>query len=58
MSPRSVISGSIAGFSRIVSPSARAAAIMKFSVPVTVIMSVRMCAPLRRVQPLGSFAIM
>ena len=33
-------------------------AIMKFSVPVTVTMSVVMWAPLRRVQPCGSLAIM
>ena len=43
---RSVISGSRAQFSRMVSPSARTAAIRMSSVPVTVILSKRMCAPL------------
>ena len=42
---RSVTSGSCAAFSSTVSPSARVAAISRFSVPVTVIMSVRMLAP-------------
>ena len=42
---RSVTSGSQAAFSRMVSPSARVAAISRFSVPVTVIMSVTMRAP-------------
>ena len=43
---RSVTSGSRAAFSSTVSPSARVAAIRRFSVPVTVIMSVWMRAPL------------
>ena len=47
-----------AAFSSTVSPSASAAAIMKFSVPVTVTMSVVMRAPFRRFQPAGSLAIM
>ena len=38
--------------------SASAAAILKFSVPVTVTMSVVMRAPFRRFQPAGSLAIM
>ena len=58
ISARSVISGSIAAFSSTVSPSASAAAIRKFSVPVTVTMSVVMCAPFRRVQPAGRLACM
>ena len=58
-STRSVISGSLAAFSRMVSPSARAAAIRKFSVPVTVTMSVVMLAPLRRVGcPLASSGVL
>ncbi len=42
---RSVTSGSRAAFSSTVSPSASVAAISRFSVPVTVIMSVTMRAP-------------
>ena len=38
-----------AAFSITVSPSARTAAIMRFSVPVTVTVSSTRCAPLRRV---------
>ena len=45
---RSPTSGSRAAFSITVTPSARAAAIMRFSVPVTVTMSVEIRAPLRR----------
>ncbi len=45
-------SGSCAAFSRIVSPSASVAAISRFSVPVTVTMSVVMRAPCR---PLGAW---
>jgi len=45
---RSTTSGSRAAFSITVSPSARQAAIIRFSVPVTVTMSVQMRAPLRR----------
>ena len=58
ISARSVISGSCAAFSSTVSPSASAAAMRKFSVPVTVTMSVRMPAPFSRSWPLGSLAIM
>jgi len=58
ISARSVISGSCAAFSSTVSPSARVAAIRKFSVPVTVTMSVVMRAPLSRVRPAGRRAIM
>ncbi|EWS65701.1 hypothetical protein Y695_01026 [Hydrogenophaga sp. T4] len=58
ISARSVISGSWAAFSSRVSPSASAAAMRKFSVPVTVIMSVAMRAPCRRVLPAGSCATM
>jgi hypothetical protein len=58
ISARSTISGSCAAFSSSVSPSASAAAIRKFSVPVTVTMSVRMRAPCRRVRPAGRLAIM
>jgi hypothetical protein len=47
-SARSVTSGSRAAFSSTVSPSASVAAISRFSVPVTVIMSVTMRAPFRR----------
>ncbi len=46
---RSLTSGSRAAFSITVSPSARVAAISRFSVPVTVIMSVTIRAPFRRV---------
>ena len=46
---RSTTSGSRAAFSRMVSPSARQAAIIRFSVPVTVTMSVTMRAPFSRV---------
>ena len=45
---RSTTSGSRAAFSMTVSPSASTAAIIRFSVPVTVTMSVQMRAPLRR----------
>ena len=45
-SARSGTSGSRAAFSRMVSPSASVAAISRFSVPVTVTMSVMMRAPL------------
>ena len=45
---RSTTSGSRAAFSMTVSPSARQAAIIRFSVPVTVTMSVTMRAPLSR----------
>ncbi len=45
---RSVTSGSRAAFSMTVVPSASAAAIIRFSVPVTVTRSVVMCAPLSR----------
>ena len=58
ISARSGISGSCAAFSRMVSPSARLAAISRFSVPVTVTMSVVMRAPFRRCRPLGSRAMM
>ena len=54
ISPRSATSGSWAAFSSTVSPSASAAAIRKFSVPVTVIMSVVMLAPFSRL----AFAMM
>jgi hypothetical protein len=58
ISARSGISGSWAAFSRMVSPSARAAAMRKFSVPVTVTMSVVMRAPFRRARPSGKLASM
>ncbi len=45
---RSTTSGSRAAFSITVSPSARQAAIIRFSVPVTVTMSVTMRAPFSR----------
>jgi hypothetical protein len=45
---RSVTSGSQAAFSRTVVPSASVAAIIRFSVPVTVWMSKAMRAPVRR----------
>jgi hypothetical protein len=45
---RSTTSGSRAAFSITVSPSASAAAIIRFSVPVTVTMSVNRRAPFRR----------
>ena len=45
---RSTTSGSRAAFSMTVSPSASVAAIIRFSVPVTVTMSVTMRAPVRR----------
>ena len=48
ISARSGISGSCAAFSSTVSPSASVAAISRFSVPVTVTMSVVMRAPFRR----------
>ena len=47
-SARSTTSGSRAAFSIVVTPSANTAAIIRFSVPVTVTMSVTMRAPLRR----------
>ena len=47
-SARSGISGSWAAFSSTVSPSASTAAISRFSVPVTVTMSVVMRAPRKR----------
>ena len=46
--PRSLTSGSRAAFSMIVVPSASAAAIMRFSVPVTVTRSVAMRAAFSR----------
>ena len=58
ISARSGISGSWAAFSRMVSPSANAAAMRKFSVPVTVTMSVVMRAPFRRLRPAGRRATM
>ena len=51
--PRSTISGSWAAPLMVVSPSAKAAAIIRFSVPPTVAMSNSMRAPL---SPLGAFA--
>ena len=48
ISARSGISGSCAAFSSTVSPSASVAAISRFSVPVTVTMSVVMRAPFSR----------
>ena len=45
---RSTTSGSRAAFSITVSPSASVAAIIRFSVPVTVTMSVNSLAPFRR----------
>ena len=45
---RSTTSGSCAAFSMIVVPCASVAAIMMFSVPVTVTMSIRIRAPLSR----------
>ena len=53
ISARSAISGSCAAFSSTVSPSASAAAIRKFSVPVTVTMSVRDAGALQPLQPFG-----
>ena len=47
-SAKSPTSGSRAAFSKTVFPVARVAAINKFSVPVTVIMSVKMDAPFKR----------
>ncbi|KAG1240388.1 hypothetical protein G6F68_017711 [Rhizopus microsporus] len=47
-SARSTTSGSRAAFSSTVRPSASTAAISRFSVPVTVTMSVRTDAPFRR----------
>ena len=58
ISARSVISGSCAAFSSTVSPSAKQAAMRKFSVPVTVTMSVVMRAPFSRVAPSGRRASM
>ena len=58
ISARSVISGSMAAFSSTVRPSAKQAAMRKFSVPVTVTMSVLMCAPRRRFCPSGKLASM
>ena len=48
ISARSGISGSWAAFSSTVSPSASVAAMSRFSVPVTVTMSVLMRAPFSR----------
>ena len=48
ISARSVTSGSMAAFSRMVSPSARTAAVRMFSVPVTVIFGKRKVVPRRR----------
>jgi hypothetical protein len=48
---RSTTSGSRAAFSMTVSPVASTAAIIRFSVPVTVTMSVTMRAPLRPPAP-------
>ena len=45
---RSTTSGSRAAFSSTVSPSASEAAIIRFSVPVTVTVSMKTRAPLRR----------
>ena len=45
-SARSTTSGSRAEFSSVVVPSAKQAAIIKFSVPVTVTMSIKIRAPL------------
>ena len=45
---RSATSGSRAAFCRMVSPSASVAAMRRSSVPVTVILSKRISAPLRR----------
>ena len=56
ISAKSVISGSCAALSSTVTPSASAAAIIKFSVPVTVTISVVMCAPVKRVCPTGKDA--
>ena len=50
-SAKSGISGSCAAFSNTVSPSAKAAAMRKFSVPVTVTMSVAIRAPFKRLRP-------
>ena len=47
-SAKSPTSGSRAAFSKIVVPLAKVAAINKFSVPVTVIMSVKIEAPCKR----------
>ena len=58
ISARSEISGSCAAFSSTVSPSASAAAMRKFSVPVTVTMSVVMRAPCRRFAPAARLATM
>ena len=58
ISAKSGISGSCAAFSKTVSPSAKAAAIKKFSVPVTVTMSVAMRAPFKRVRALAKLATM
>ena len=45
---KSTISGSRAAFSIVVMPSANAAAIIKFSVPVTLTVSIKMVAPFNR----------
>ena len=45
---RSTISGSRAAFSMTVVPSAKAAAIIKFSVPVTLTVSIKIVAPVKR----------
>ena len=57
-SAKSVTSGSRAAFSKTVSPSAKTAAIIKFSVPVTVIMSVKIFAPTKAFGFLPNFASM
>ena len=51
---RSITSGSLAAFSKTLVPSARVAAIIKFSVPVTVEVSKNICAPFSR--PFGTLA--
>jgi hypothetical protein len=56
--PRSLTSGSRAAFSRIVVPSASAAAIMRFSVPVTVTRSVAMRAALQPAGPRHHVAVL
>ena len=53
---RSTTSGSRAAFSSTVRPLAREAAIMMFSVPVTLTMSKKKCAPRR--PPAGALALM
>ena len=55
-SAKSVTSGSRAAFSKIVSPSANTAAMRRFSVPVTVIMSVKILAPIKELGFLPNLA--